>query len=129
MIKVHKSHFKLYTYYDVLSHSVVINKSQIHPYLYLELPRNISKFLSLYDVCEICKSNTSESVDYVDMILRDNKRPWLQVNTDFLNLTVGYHIYRFSFIDTSVDDTILLYFAYNIQDDNPEKSYIYMHID
>lgn len=123
----YKNHFKLYLYEDALIHSVIINNSQLDYYIWLELPHNMSKYLSLYEITEIKSGTELEALEFDDKIMRECNRPWIRAEWSLFNMEVGYHIYKLLFYDNKIDEIVSLYFAYRIQTDNPNKSsYIYM---
>lgn len=120
------THFELFPYETALINSRVINMNQIGQFLWLELPHSKARFMELCGVTEL-KSCAETVVDYTEKITWDCNKPWIKVESSLLNLNPGYHVYKFSFIDTQVDDIVCLYFTYHIQIDNPDKSsYIYM---
>lgn len=51
---------------------------------------------------------------------------WIDVNPGHLDMTPGTHIYGITLVHTTCTEICRLYFTYIIQDDNPEKPYIYM---
>lgn len=119
--------FKLHKYEHAASNSVVLNVNQLEHFTWLELPHDIGKFLSLYNIQEFNTSNGSVDIEYTDKVTRDCLKPWLRIETALLNTECGFHMYKFQFVDTRTSDAISLYFAYNLQNDNPDKtSYIYM---
>ena len=66
---------------------------------------------------------------YGKILLDDNKcihRPWVDVPVTSLNLASGYHAYTMQFVSKHTKFTINLYFSYTIQDDNPDRPYLYL---
>ena len=121
------SHFKLHPYETAIVNSRVLNMNQIEYFLWLELPHNKARFLALYEVHELKSGAEAVAVDYTDKMTRDCKKPWIKAESSLFNLNPGYHIYKFSFVDTRIDDIVYLYLTYHIQTDNPDKSsYVYM---
>lgn len=119
--------FKLHPYGEAAVNSVVLNVNQLEYFTWIELPHNIAKFLSLYNIQEFNTPKGPADVEYIDKVTRDCLRPWLKIETSMFNTECGFHMYKFQFVDTRTSDTISLYFAYNLQNDNPDKtSYIYM---
>lgn len=119
--------FKLHPYSEASAHSVVLNVNQLEYYTWIELPHDIGKFLNLYSVQEFNTPKGPVSVEFAEKITRDCLRPWLKVETSFFNTECGFHMYKFQFVDTRTSDMLSLYFAYNLQNDNPDKTdYIYM---
>lgn len=119
--------FKLHSYNEAAVNSVVLNVNQLEYFTWIELPHDIAKFLSLYNIQEFNTPKGPADVEYIDKVTRDCLRPWLKIKTAMFNTECGFHMYKFQFVDTRTSDTISLYFAYNLQNDNPDKtSYIYM---
>lgn len=120
--------FKLHPYNEASAHSVVLNVNQLEYYTWIELPHHIGKFLNLYSVQEFNTPKGPVSVEFAEKVTRDCLRPWLKVETSLFNTECGFHMYKFQFVDTRTSDVISLYFAYNLQNDNPNKTdYIYMN--
>ena len=119
--------FKLHRYDEASINSVVLNVNQLEYFTYLEIPHDIAKFLSLYCVQEFNTPKGPIELDYSDKITRECLRPWLKIETSIFNTECGFHMYKFQFVDTRTTDVVSLYFAYNLQNSNPDKtSYIYM---
>lgn len=53
-------------------------------------------------------------------------RPWIEIESKWLDTTPGVHEYILVWEDPITIDNHLQYFTYSIQNDNPEKPYIYM---
>ena len=122
------NHFKLYPYSEATSNSLVLNKNEVDYYIWLELPHGISNCWNLYEVVKC--GNSSVSVDFTEKVYRECCRPWIRIESSILDLSSGLHMYKFSFVDSVTTDTTSMYFAYHIQDDNPDRSsYIYMKRD
>lgn len=119
--------FKLYSHDDAAAHSLVINVNELEYYTWIELPHHIAKFLSLYAVYEFNTPQGPKRVEHAEHVVREGLRPWLRLDTAILNTEPGFHLYKFHFVDTRNDDMVGLYCAYNLQNDNPDKTdYIYM---
>lgn len=56
-------------------------------------------------------------------------RPWIDIDTDLLDKSVGLHTYIIRFESKLTGDLTFQQFSYIIQNDNPEKPYIYMNRD
>ena len=122
--------FKLYPYSEVISHAKIININQFEQYIWIALPKEICCHIALYELHEMVNDNEMIAVDFTDKLFRENGKPWLKVEYDVFNMEIGFHIYKFSFVDTITDNCFSLYFAYHIQSDNPDKSsYVYMQRD
>lgn len=119
----------LYLYEDAIKNVKIVNINQLDYYTYIRIPEYMNINQQLYSITEVNTSTLSEPVDLYAYIQRDYLRPWLKIQTDMFNLMVGFHMYKFAFVDTETNDTTCLYFIYHIQNDNPEKPYIYMNRD
>ena len=66
-----------------------------------------------------------------DSLLEDlevlEKRPWIKMRKDNINTSPGKHLYGFIFKDTKRKIEYQLFLSYIIQDDDPDKPYIYMN--
>lgn len=111
--------------YDKVSlHSEVLNDNQIAHELHLQIPVQIAHTCELHKLEELGDTVTEVSDESWK---RDDNRIWYQIKTSYLNMSVGHHLYKLSFINRVTDDTMFLYFAYTIQSNNPEKPYIYVN--
>lgn len=116
----------LYPYNEALTHTIIISFRQLNDYIWIELPHNISKYLSLDAIAECREDGKSIFVDFKDFLEREDDKPWLKVKSDMFNIQPGYHMYKFTFSESRIDSEISLYLTYQIQTDDPNKSYIYM---
>lgn len=114
------------TYNRINEHVQVFNKSELEYYLWIKLDVDIPSTYVLLNSYELIGGKREESITHV--FIRDNPT-WIKAPTELLNLLPGYHIYRLEFVETSTSNTVSLYFAYILQDDNPSKPYIYMNRD
>lgn len=53
-------------------------------------------------------------------------KPWIDIESDYINQSEGQHIYKVSMINKYSQDVFDLFFSYIVQNDNPDKPYIYM---
>ena len=113
---------------DVENHGIkVLNKQTLNAFVYIEIPAYIAQDCVLYEVSEICPEfvaipNYGEFIS----IHSDKNYPWLDVNSDYLNQSIGMHVYELGYVNTDTDVTFSLYFSYIMQDNDPNKPYIYM---
>ena len=107
----------------VSSTAQVINRHDIPYYAWIHLPTHTAKYLNLVSVYD---EEDNSAVEFLDAWQRDGSHPWYKIKTGSINLDAGPHMYRLEFINKYTDDMINLYFRYIIQDDNPDKPYIYM---
>lgn len=111
-------------YASIPSNTHVFNKYEIDKYVWIKLPDCMPSSYKLYDIWEIVPNKSV--VKYEDNMCRDCNRLWLKVNTSIISLDSGIHIYQLKFVDVYTDNIYLLYVGYIIQDNNPDKPYIYM---
>lgn len=126
MSKDYPNHFKLYSYNDAIAHSEVVNVGELSEDIWLRLPDGISKYLTLNSLIKIDQESNSTPVDIKDKVERETNRVWIQIDKSVFDLSAGFHLYRLIFDDSSTETEYSLYFCYHIQDNNPEKPYIYM---
>lgn len=81
------------------------------------------------DLTEIYNLEASEDVDFTDFVTRDEYRPWIDIQSSILKTSVGQHTYRMTFVKDTAKLTATCWFSYIIQDNHPEKEYIYMKRD
>jgi len=110
-------------YKDISNNTPVWNRSALDYYVYIDVPHSILSRCSLYDVAEMEREGLKGVPK--DAVVRD-VNCWLRANISLLNTAAGLHIYRLMFVDSMTNVTLDLYFGYNIQDDNPDKPYVYM---
>lgn len=103
----------------------VLNKHQIEYNIFIYLEPDICRCLQLFQVDNIDNEEAQE-VTTLGFIEREGTC-WLKVKSEALNLEAGQHVYKLSFVDKITNDVIPLFFSYIVQDDNPDKSYVYMN--
>lgn len=108
---------------DLPKHSKIWATDELQPRVNVYLTPDIVRGFSTYQIDEITDGSVAE-IPAADSFKQD--RNWIDIDTSNLNISPGYHLYRLSLINTSTQDIIYLYFAYTIQDSNPDKSYVYM---
>lgn len=112
------------TFDKLIYNTPIFNQSTVEYFLWVKLPSDIIKDCELYQVDE-CQPNNRE-VNWLNSIERDHNKPWLKITFRIFSNHVGMHIYKLSFINRYTNDVVPLYIAYIIQDDNPDKPYVYM---
>ena len=117
---------KLHPYPEYQSHTQLVNLNRIEYFLWVEIPQSIACRSSLFLVEEITQGLKIPFNQCPKSIERDGMKPWLKIATSELNKSEGFHLYKFSFIDIETDDILVLYMPYVIQNDNPDKPYVYM---
>lgn len=108
---------------EVSCNTVVINKDEMEYYLWIKVPREYIQFHRLYKLEEIGEHVIPLCIF---SFCEYEGGPWYKIISNALNLEPGYHIYRMMFVDRCTNETTSLYFAYILQDDSPDKPYIYL---
>ena len=53
-------------------------------------------------------------------------RAWIDIPVTSLDLGIGYHLYTVQLVNIHTNDIANLYFSYTIQNNEPEKPYLYL---
>lgn len=112
------------SYEEISQHTILFNLNQVEYWTWIQLPKGVLHDYELYEVNEFYPNNGE--ADWLHLVVRENCRPWLKICRDMLNLSIGKHIYQLKFVNRYTNDTVTYYFSYIIQNDNPERPYIYM---
>lgn len=121
------NHFQLYDYNEAIIHSAVINVGELQDNIWLKLPDDIAKYLTLTGISSIGFENNGTSIDITDKVTRVTNRVWLEVDKSVFSLASGFHMYQLMFDDSGTGSIYNLYFCYHIQDNKPDKDYVYMN--
>jgi len=121
------NHFQLYDYNEAIIHSEVINVGELQDNIWLKLPDESAKYLTLTSVNSIGFENNGTSIDITDKTTRETNRIWIEVDKSVFSFSMGFHMYQLVFDDSGTGSTLSLYFCYHIQDNKPDKDYIYMN--
>ena len=73
--------------------------------------------------------DTNQELDFKDYITRDEHKPWIDFSSSLLQTVAGQHTYRMTFEKEDCRLKATCWFSYIIQDNYPEKPYIYMNRD
>lgn len=111
--------------FELPANTKVFNKNSVPYYMIIEVPYFVEHDLRFVGVYED-KSTGLEEVPLA-CIQRSTCHPYLDIMCDVLNMNVGQHEYQIHYIDPFTKNVIVLYFAYIIQDDNPDTPYVYMN--
>lgn len=113
---------------DLASNTPVFNQSQVEEVLYVKVPYQICQLNKLIELKEIPESkDLSEFEPILDKVTFLRYRPWVDIGSELLNFEPGHHKYRLKFKNIYTSVISNLFFAYDIQCDDPEKPYIYMN--
>ena len=112
---------------DLSSVTEVINRYMFEFYVYVQMPNSISyNHFSLFELEEIGEHEhfvcPLQNVEFLG-------GPWYRITSSALNMHPGQHIYRMHMVNNNTDDVISVLFSYILQDDHPDRPYIYMDPD
>lgn len=111
---------------DLMNYTRVYNLKDVSDVFCIKLPDDFPRHL---DLSEIYYLNTDEVLDFEDYVSRQEHQPWIDINKSLLDLSIGRHIYRLSFVEEGSIFAISCWFGYIIQDNHPEQPYVYMDRD
>ena len=111
---------------DLPLHTVMYNNKDFSDIVCVKLPSQMPRDMQLVEIYNL---NSSEDLDFADFVTRDENKPWIDIQTSILDVSAGQHTYRMTFAKEDVKLTATCWFSYIIQDNNPEKPYIYMKRD
>ena len=103
---------------NIPSYTKVYNSKDFSDVVCVKLPPEMPRDMEL---SEIYNLTASEEIDYTDQVTRDEHRPWIDISSSILDLTPGQHTYRMTFSKTDCRLNATCWFAYIIQENNPEK--------
>lgn len=121
------NHFQLYNYNEAIIHSEVINVGELQDSIWLKLPDDMAKYLTLTGVSSIGFENNGTSIDITGKVTRVTNRIWIEIDKSVFSFDTGFHMYQLVFDDSGTGSILNLYFCYHIQDNRPDKDYIYMN--
>ena len=115
---------KAVSYAQIASATKVFNSKTTEYYLWVELPVDHVRDFKVYEILDLgsdccCKKELNHEFYH-----RESNK-YLKLTFEVLDHSIGKHIYQLKLI-SPLDDVISLYISYIIQDDNPDKPYIYM---
>ena len=115
---------KLLPYDEAMENSTILNINETQPAFWFQLPPNTHNL----ELSSISQINTSETETIsMENVVRETGRIWIKVPSQYMDLGVGYHMYQFKFVQNDFLSTeYCLYACYRIQNNNTERSYIYM---
>ena len=108
---------------DLPLHTVMYNNKDFSDIVCVKLPPQMPRDMQLVEIYNL---NSSEDLDFMDFVTRDENKPWIDIQSSILDTTVGQHTYRMTFENLGCKLKATCWFSYIIQDNNPEKPYIYM---
>lgn len=113
------------TYKDLPSNSRVFNSKTLDYYMWIYLNPEDVRGCQFVKAEEITYGSASQDF-YPDTFSRESQC-WIRVTTHFIDTSIGNHIIRLYFVESVTGTEFSLYVSYYIQDDNPEKPYVYIN--
>lgn len=109
----------------------IFNTSQISNVLHVHLPMDPYNLGELQEIVPVGNKSYGKTLTPIDLseCTQFTAHPWLDINTSALDLSVGFHLYRLTYNNATYNTTVYIFFNYIIQDDNPERPYIYMETE
>mgnify|MGYP007069998203 CR=1 FL=1 len=111
-------------YEDLPKYTKVFNEDTAEYHLWIYLNPAYVRNTYLYEAKEI-GPNADNSKLFLDTFKRESQC-WIKVKREYLNNKIGKHIYKLSFVNKETDADFSLYVSYYLQNDNPEKPYVYI---
>ena len=115
--------FALRSYQEAILNRTTFNINQMKGHIWLEIPKALSKYLTLVSAAEI---GAKETPVPQESLTREEKYPWIEFPVSVINEAPGFHMYELVFSVDDQNEQQVLYFCYSIQTDRPDKSYVYM---
>lgn len=115
--------FVLRPYQEAIMNRTTFNINQMKGHIWLEIPKQLSKSLTLVSMAEI---GITETVVPPECITREEKYPWIEFPISYANEEPGFHMYELIFSVDDMNEQQVLYFCYSVQTDRPDKPYVYM---
>lgn len=115
--------FALRPYQEAILNRTTFNNNQMKGHIWLEIPKALSKYLTLVSAAEI---GAKETPVPQESLTREEKYPWIEFPVSAINEAPGFHMYELTFSVDNENEQQVLYFCYSIQTDSPDKSYVYM---
>lgn len=111
-------------YEDLALNSKVFSASTVNYHLWIYL--NPDEVRDAYFLgAEEIGPNAKGSMIFPDTFKRESQC-WIRVNIGYLSQIIGKHTIKLSFVDRYTDTDFSLYVSYYLQNDDPEKPYVYM---
>lgn len=120
-----KKYHKMWSYSDATENSDVININEFGKYIWFALPNDIDAYTLVYSISDICNKSETSQPSLTDLVIRESMRPWIRIDSDLFSKSPGFHMYKFDFVQTNTQCLSSYYWAYHLQDDCPDKPYLY----
>lgn len=113
-------------YKELSANTKIFNSKTVEYFLWIQLPDTCTSDYALYEIHRVDVGSALEVLGSQSLIKRDGPH-WLKIVSQLLDLTIGKHIYQLKFVNKITNDVVSYYFSYYIQEDNPDKDYVYMN--
>lgn len=114
-------------YDDLPKYTKVFNTAEIEYHLWIYLnPEDVRD--TYFEEAKEIGPNADNSSTLPDTFVRDSQC-WIRAVTDQINTAPGKHTIKLMFVNRYTDTDFSLYVSYYIQNDDPEKPYVYMKPD
>ena len=108
---------------DLASNTRVFNLAEIPDIICIKLPDSLPRDMELSGIYDL---NANKSLDFYEYVTRDEHKPWIDIRSSLLDLSVGQHVYKLTFTKLGIDLPAICWFGYIVQDNHVDKPYIYM---
>ena len=106
------------------SNTKVFNIQNFADTICVKLPDDFPRDFELTGMYNL---ETDKSIDFEDYIEQLPYKPWVDIQKVVLSTDIGQHTYRLDFMQPGFVIGATCWFSYIIQDNNPDKPYIYMN--
>ena len=111
---------------DLPKHTPLWNSKTVEEHIWVHVHPEITQSAEVCGLQRVEDKNLRE-VDYTGHMVQEACKPWFCIDKEILSMTPGLHIYKMQFVTTITPLPFSVYFSYIIQEDDPEKPYIYMN--
>lgn len=108
---------------DLPANTEVINLAEVPDIICIKLPDSMPRDMELSGIYDL---NANKDIEFAEYVTRDEHRPWIDVQSSILDMTVGQHVYKLTFSKIGLTLTATCWFSYIIQDNHVDRPYIYM---
>ena len=109
---------------DLSRHSHVFNLHNFADIVCVKLPDDFPRDFEMVGLYNL---ETDKDIDFEDYVEQIMYRPWVDFKKSVLDTSIGQHVYRMDFMKAGFNIGASCWFSYIIQDNNPEKPYVYMN--
>ena len=101
----------------------VVNIAEVPDIVCVKLPDSMPRDMELSGFYNL---DTDKYIEFEGHVTRDEFRPWIDIESSILDLSVGQHIYKLVFSKLGVKLNASCWFSYIVQNTFVDKPYIYM---